>query len=98
MCFVEDIIATTQFGIGLGLTATLLVLRQLLSQGNTFWPNLLWFFLLQTSRNSSGGKVNLNLHGATAFYHCYIWVPGFYPLNSNVEIALQCDSSVIVLE
>lgn len=45
------------------------------------------------------GKMYLNLHGTVAFYHCNVQVPCFlfYPLNSNLQISLQCDSSVIVL-
>lgn len=42
----------------------------------------------------------LNVHGTAVFYHCYIQVPCFLfsPLNSNLQISLQCDSSVVVLE
>lgn len=59
-----------------------------------------FFFLLQTSRSRFWGKMYLSLHGTAAFYHCYIQVPCFlfYPLNSNLEIPLQCDSSVVTLE
>lgn len=59
-----------------------------------------FFFLLQTSRSEFWGKMHLNLQGTAAFYHCYIQVPCFlfYPLNSNLEILLQCDSPILILE
>lgn len=74
-------------------------LREFPSQWNVSFFTV-FFSLLQTSRSRFWGKMYLNLHGTAAFYHCYIQVPCFlfYPLNSNLEIPLQCDSSVVTLE
>lgn len=46
------------------------------------------------------GKVYLNSHSTATFHHCYGWVPWLplYPLNFNMEVSLQCTSSIIVMQ
>lgn len=76
-------------------------LRQFPSQWNVPCLTVLFiFFLLQTSKSEFWGKMYLNLHGTASFYHWCVQVPCFlfYPLNSHLEISLQCDSSAVALE